>query len=120
MKISNIDIRLCRHNNSVMKDSEMRDGKKSDLEFLVITFDTDEGLSASTFGFAGRGAEMAGGIANSIFKPFFLILLGFIVMGFDERRKLFKDARFEDCGLKDTNELNKIIIKRVLLKTQSK
>jgi hypothetical protein len=38
---------------------------------------------------------------------------GFIVMGFDERRKLFKDARFEDCGLKDTNELNKIIIKRV-------
>jgi len=38
---------------------------------------------------------------------------GFIVMGFDERRKLFKDARFEDCGLKDTNELNKVIIKRV-------
>ena len=63
---------MCRHKNSVMKDSEMRDGKKSDLEFLVITFETDEGLSASTFGFAGRGAEMAGGIANSIFKPFFL------------------------------------------------
>ena len=38
---------------------------------------------------------------------------GFIVIGFDERRKLFKDARFEDSGLKDTNELNKIIIKRV-------
>ena len=38
---------------------------------------------------------------------------GFIVMGFDERRKIFKEARFEDCGLKDTNELNKVIIKRV-------
>jgi L-alanine-DL-glutamate epimerase-like enolase superfamily enzyme len=72
MKISNIDIRLCRHSNSLMKDSEMRDGKKSELEFLVITFDTDEGLSASTFGFAGRGAAMAGEIANTIFKPFFL------------------------------------------------
>ena len=46
--------------------------KKSDLEFLVITFHTDEGLSSSTFGFAGRGAEMAGEIANSIFKPFLL------------------------------------------------
>ncbi|PPR50074.1 MAG: L-talarate/galactarate dehydratase [Alphaproteobacteria bacterium MarineAlpha5_Bin5] len=72
MKISNIEIRMCRHNETVMKDSEMRDGKKSDLEFLVITFQTDEGLTSSTFGFAGRGAEMAGEIANSIFKPFFI------------------------------------------------
>ena len=66
MKIKDIEIRMCRHNQPVMKDSEMRDGKKSDLEFLVITFHTDEGLSSSTFGFAGRGAEMAGEIANSI------------------------------------------------------
>ena len=72
MKITNIEIRMCRHKEPVMKDSEMRDGKKSDLEFLVITFKTDEGLSSSTFGFAGRGATMAGEIANSIFKPFFL------------------------------------------------
>ena len=52
MKISDIQIRLCRHKDPVMKDSEMRDGNKSDLEFLVITFETDEGLSASNFGFA--------------------------------------------------------------------
>ena len=70
MKITDIEIRMCRHKHSGMKDSEMRDGKKSDLEFLVITFHTDEGLSSSTFGFAGRGAAMAGEIANSIFKPF--------------------------------------------------
>ena len=72
MKIADIEIRACRHNDPVMKDSEMRDGKKSELEFLVITFLTDEGLSTSTFGFAGRGAAMAGEIANSIFKPFFI------------------------------------------------
>ena len=72
MKITDIEIRACRHRDPVMKDSEMRDGKKSDLEFLVITFHTNEGLSTSTFGFAGRGASMAGEIANSIFKPFFI------------------------------------------------
>ena len=72
MKIKDIHIRMCRHKQSVMKNSEMRDGTRSNLEFLVITFETDEDLSASTFGFAGRGAEMAGEIANSIFKPFFL------------------------------------------------
>ena len=72
MLIKNIEIRACKHTQPVMKNSEMRDGKKSDLEFLVITFETDEGLNASTFGFAGRGAAMAGEIANTIFKPFFL------------------------------------------------
>ena len=45
MKITDIQIRACRHKDPVMKDSEMRDGKKSELEFLVITFHTDEGLS---------------------------------------------------------------------------
>ena len=45
MKITDIEIRMCRHKETGMKDSEMRDGKKSDLEFLVITFHTDEGLS---------------------------------------------------------------------------
>ena len=49
MKIKDIEIRMCRHKEPVMKDSEMRDGKKSDLEFLVITFQTDVGLNASTF-----------------------------------------------------------------------
>ena len=72
MKITDIEIRACRHKDPVMKDSEMRDGKKSELEFLVITFYTDEEISASTFGFAGRGASKAGEIANSVLKPFFL------------------------------------------------
>lgn len=38
-----------------MHDQEMRGGLRSDLEFLVLTMRTDEGLEAAIFGFAGRG-----------------------------------------------------------------
>jgi len=72
MKISKIEIRLCSQKEALIKNFEMYDHEKSDLEFLVITFKTDEGLSTSTFGFAGKGASMAGEVANTIFKPFFL------------------------------------------------
>ena len=50
----------------------MRDGRRSDLEFLVVSLKTDDGASASTFGFAGRGARPAGEIAAASLKPFFL------------------------------------------------
>ncbi len=72
MKITDIEIRLCKHSAPTMKDSEMRDGIRSDLEFLVITMKTDEGIQAETFGFAGRGAKMAGQVAADVLKPFFL------------------------------------------------
>lgn len=72
MKINEIQIRLCRHDAPAMHDSEMRDGKRSDLEFLVLSLITDEGLRADTFGFAGRGAKTAGQIAADVIKPFFL------------------------------------------------
>ena len=72
MKITNIEIRLCRHKQPVIKDSEMRDGVKSELEYLVITMKTDSGMKASTFGFAGRGAKIAGQIAADVLKPFFM------------------------------------------------
>lgn len=72
MKISEIEIRMCRHAAPQMKDTEMRGGTRSDLEFLVITMRTDDGLQAETFGFAGRGARMAGEIAANVLKPFFL------------------------------------------------
>lgn len=38
---------------------------------------------------------------------------GFIVIGFDDRRLLYKNVTFEDCKLRDTNELTKILLKRV-------
>src|SRR4029077_362955 len=55
-----------------MSDSEMRSGGKSTFDFLVITMKTDEGIDGHSFGFAGRGAEMAGAVAAFALKPFFL------------------------------------------------
>lgn len=72
MRITSIDIRVCQNTRQAMSDSEMRSGGKSTFDFLVITMKTDEGVDGHSFGFAGRGAEMAGGIAASALKPFFL------------------------------------------------
>jgi L-alanine-DL-glutamate epimerase-like enolase superfamily enzyme len=54
-----------------MLDGEMRVGGKSNFDFLVISIKTDSGITGHSFGFAGRGAEMAGAIASSALKPFF-------------------------------------------------
>lgn len=72
MKIASIEIRVCRNTTEAMADSEMRSGGKSTFDFLVITLRTDEGVEGTSFGFAGRGAEMAGQVASSALKPFFL------------------------------------------------
>jgi len=73
MHITDIIIRLCRHEQAApMADSAMRDGHGSALEFLVIEMTTDDGLTAASFGFAGRGARAAGEIAAASLKPFFL------------------------------------------------
>lgn len=72
MRISEIEIRLCRHQALAMSDTEMRDGRRSDLEFLVLRCSTDEGLTVDTLGFAGRGAKQAGHVAATSLRPFFL------------------------------------------------
>jgi hypothetical protein len=54
-----------------MSDSEMRNGGRSSFDFLVVSLKTSEGLEGNSFGFAGRGAEMAGEIAASSLKPSF-------------------------------------------------
>ena len=43
MKISSIDVRVCRNKREAMTDSEMRVGGKSTFDFLVISMKTDEG-----------------------------------------------------------------------------
>jgi L-alanine-DL-glutamate epimerase-like enolase superfamily enzyme len=70
MRITDIEIRLCRQDSPAMGDAAMRDGRRSELEFLVLTARTDDGITASTFGFAGRGAKAAGEIAAASLKPF--------------------------------------------------
>lgn len=72
MIITDIEIRVCRNTTSAMNDSEMRAGGRSSFDFLFLTMKTDAGIEGHSFGFAGRGAEMAGEIAASALKPFFL------------------------------------------------
>ncbi len=70
MKIAELEIRCCR-SPSVIEGASMRDGIKQDgLEFLVYTVTTEDGLSASMFGFAGRSALGAGHLAASSLRPF--------------------------------------------------
>jgi L-alanine-DL-glutamate epimerase-like enolase superfamily enzyme len=69
--IKSVEVRACRNTREAMTDSEMRAGGKSNFDFLFISMKTDEGIEGHSFGFAGRGAEMAGTIAASALKPFF-------------------------------------------------
>ncbi|MEO6845876.1 MAG: hypothetical protein ABI254_01365 [Chthoniobacterales bacterium] len=55
-----------------MRNQEMRDEEKSEMEFLVIRFETDKGLTVDTFGFAASGTRHAGYLAGSALKPFFM------------------------------------------------
>ena len=72
MKISDIEIRLCKHAQEVMSATELRDTQRSDMHFLIITLKTDAGIDGVSMGFAGMGAEMAGHVAAGSLKPFFL------------------------------------------------
>ncbi len=71
MKISDIKIRAVRH---AVKESayNLKDGTGIKFEFLVITVETDTGLSVDTVGFAGRDAMGIGYTAENVIKPFFL------------------------------------------------
>jgi L-alanine-DL-glutamate epimerase-like enolase superfamily enzyme len=60
------------------------------FEFLVVTLTTDEGLSASMFGFAGRSAEGAGKLIADNLRPF---LLGRNPL---ERERAWHDFRMAD------------------------
>ena len=72
MKITDIEIRVCKHQESVMAKGEMRDVQSSDLQFIMVKLSTDAGIDGISMGFAGMGAEMAGAFAADSLKPFFL------------------------------------------------
>lgn len=68
MKISDIDIHVCKQESS-MNDQNMRGGQKSELEFIVIQIHTDEGITGTSMGYAGSGAQMAAHTAAANVKP---------------------------------------------------
>lgn len=91
MKISDLDIRACRYEESVISGDSTRDGQaQNGLEFLVYTLHTICGQSASMFGFAGRSAIGAGHLAAASLRPF---LIGRNVL---DRESAWHDWRVAD------------------------
>jgi len=72
MRVTDVEVRVCRNEREAMSDTEMRAGGRSTFDFLVVTLRTDEDVEGTSFGFAGRGADSAGRIAADTLKPFFL------------------------------------------------
>jgi L-alanine-DL-glutamate epimerase-like enolase superfamily enzyme len=72
MKITDVEIRVCKHNETIMDEGELREAGRSQMHFLIITLKTDAGIDGVSMGFAGQGAEMAGQVAAQSLKPFFL------------------------------------------------
>jgi L-alanine-DL-glutamate epimerase-like enolase superfamily enzyme len=72
MRIDSVEIRACRTASRQLAASEMRFATIREIEFLVLTLRTDDGLAASTFGFAASSACAAAHIAADALKPFFL------------------------------------------------
>ena len=71
MIIKSIQVRVCRNRCEAMADSEMRTAANRTSISWLYSMNTDAGVEGHSFGFAGRGAEMAGSIAASALKPFF-------------------------------------------------
>ena len=89
MKISDIEIRLCKKKTDT-ETTKLNTGTASDLEFLVISLKTDEGITGHSFGFAGKGAKMAGEVAATCVKPW---LLG--------KNPLYREALWQESRKQD-------------------
>jgi L-alanine-DL-glutamate epimerase-like enolase superfamily enzyme len=72
MRITKVDVRSCRRGPERFPASAFRTGDFKGFEFLVVTLHTEDGESASMFGFAGRSAEGAGRLVADTLRPFFL------------------------------------------------
>jgi L-alanine-DL-glutamate epimerase-like enolase superfamily enzyme len=72
MKITSVEVRCCRRGADKFKEGAFRTGDFRGFDFLVVTITTDDGLSASSFGFAGRSAEGAGKLIADSLRPFLL------------------------------------------------
>ena len=91
MQIVDLEVRCCRADaNSLASGSMRAGGANGALEFLVLTLRTDAGISASSFGFAGRTARGAGEMAAASLRP---LLVG--RNAFD-REAIWKEFRTAD------------------------
>ncbi len=72
MRIVDVEVRCCRKKPEQFEAGAFRTGDFQGFEFLVVTVKTDEGLSASMFGFAGRSAEGAGKLIADSVRPFLI------------------------------------------------
>ncbi len=88
MEITDVQIHICQHQSKMTQDQLK--GDKSELEFLVMRLKTNEGIEGHSFGFAGRGAKMAGQIAATTIKPF--------LMG---RDPLYREALWHESRVND-------------------
>ncbi|MGO4676613.1 enolase C-terminal domain-like protein [Bosea sp. 2YAB26] len=72
MRITDIEVRCCQRKPEHFQAAAFRTGDFGNFEFLVVTLKTDSGLSATTFGFAGRSAPGAGQLIADTLRPFFI------------------------------------------------
>lgn len=72
MKINRIDIRACKTNESVLNETELRHGTVRELNFLVLSMFTDDGLRADTFGFGASSSPAVARFAADMIRPFFI------------------------------------------------
>jgi len=71
MQITEVEVRCCRRETpSISADSLRQSSAGGELEFLVVTLHTDAGITASSFGFAGRSARGSGELAAAAMRPF--------------------------------------------------
>jgi len=91
MIITELEIRCCKHTVPALSEASMRSAShEQGLEFLVVTLRTDEGLEASSFGFAGRSARGSGELAAAAMRPF---LVGKHAL---HREQIWQEWRTED------------------------
>jgi len=89
MKITDIQIHLCQHTTE-FTENQWRSGQKSNLEFLVVRMQTDEGIEGQSFGFAGKGVKAAGHAAASCYKSW---MIG--------KNPLYREALWQETRVQD-------------------
>lgn len=90
MRITEFTVRCCHRSEERFGQASLLGNGFRGFDFLVVTLNTDAGLSASMFAFAGRSAEGAGRLIANSLRPF---LLGRDPL---ERERAWRDFRTAD------------------------